>query len=175
VSDVHDSDARSRNMRAIRSKNTKPELIIRSLLHAEGFRFRLHRKDLPGNPDLVLPKYKAVILVHGCFWHGHQCHLFKVPRTRQEFWLTKIGANCKRDERDIRTLIGLGWRVMVIWECSLKGKYRLNLATLSSRVTDWLRSDLLYSVVEAEANRETDPNSPTGAIPSAAAAKFFAI
>lgn len=153
MSDVHDSDARSRNMRAIRSKNTKPELIVRSLLHAAGFRFRLHRKDLPGNPDLVLPKHKAVILVHGCFWHGHGCHLFKVPQTRRDFWLNKIGANCSRDARDINALLGSGWRVMIIWECGLKGKHKLTADELSEGLCSWLYSDVSFAEIGV-------PNTP---------------
>jgi len=87
VTDVHDAESRSRNMRAIRSRDTKPEILIRQWLHAAGFRFRIHRRDLPGRPDVVLPKYRATVFVHGCFWHGHACHLFKVPQSRRDFWL----------------------------------------------------------------------------------------
>lgn len=107
-------------MRAIRSKNTKPELLVRKGLHAAGFRFRLHGAGLPGKPDIVLPKYRSVIFVHGCFWHGHGCKYFKLPKTRPDFWLAKIEANRARDARDIEKLNQLGWRVILIWECATK-------------------------------------------------------
>lgn len=127
-------------MSGIRGKNTKPELLIRKALHARGFRYRLHC-DLPGRPDICLPKYRAVILVHGCFWHGHDCHLFKWPTTRPEFWRTKIARNreidCAADER----LSIAGWRVATIWECALKGKSRLALDDVAQRCADWLISD----------------------------------
>lgn len=138
--DVHDNAVRSRNMRAIRSKNTKPEIQIRQYLHAAGFRFRLHRKDLPGHPDIVLPKYRAVILVHGCFWHGHDCHLFKVPSSRKDFWLEKIGANRLRDVRTVEKLSEMGWRVLTIWECALKGRLRYKPEKLTKEISAWLRS-----------------------------------
>jgi DNA mismatch endonuclease, patch repair protein len=138
VVDVHDKEARSRNMRAIRSKNTKPELLIRQRLHAAGFRFRIHRKDLPGNPDIVLPRYRAVIFVHGCFWHGHGCYLFKLPSSRPDFWRDKIAQNQQRDLRNISRLTELGWRVLTIWECALKGRLRLSPDVITDQVAQWL-------------------------------------
>lgn len=128
-------------MSGIRGKNTKPELLIRKALHARGFRYRLHCKDLPGNPDLCLPKYRAVIFVHGCFWHGHGCHLFKWPKTRPEFWREKIGRNRAVDETAERSLTEDGWRQAVIWECALKGRNRLALEDVISTCADWLSSD----------------------------------
>ena len=128
-------------MSGIRGKNTKPELLIRKALHARGFRYRLHCKDLPGNPDLCLPKYHAVIFVHGCFWHGHGCHLFKWPKTRPEFWREKIGRNCEIDAASERALAEGGWRQAVIWECALKGRDRLALEDVISTCADWLHSD----------------------------------
>lgn len=107
-------------MSGIRGKNTKPEWLVRRGLHARGFRYRLHPKDLPGTPDLVLPKYKAAIFVHGCFWHGHNCRLFKWPSTRQEFWRQKIEGNVARDARATNSLIEMGWRVATVWECGLR-------------------------------------------------------
>ena len=104
-------------MSGIRGTNTQPEIQVRSALHKAGYRFRLHRKDLPGKPDIVLPKYKTAIFVHGCFWHGHDCKNFKWPKTRPEFWRDKILGNKARDERHSQELQKLGWRVIVIWEC----------------------------------------------------------
>lgn len=108
-------------MAAIKGKDTTPELIVRRMLHASGFRFRLHRRDLPGRPDIVLPKYKTVIFVHGCFWHRHNCRYFKWPTTRAEFWRAKILSNVTRDKRNRRQLRRLGWSVIVVWECQATG------------------------------------------------------
>ena len=128
-------------MSGIRGKNTKPELLIRKALHARGFRYRLHCKDLPGNPDLCLPKYRGVIFVHGCFWHGHDCHLFKWPKTRPEFWREKIGRNREVDTLASEALRRSGWRVASIWECALKGRGRVDLDEVAQRVSDWILSD----------------------------------
>ncbi len=125
-------------MSGIRGKNTKPELLIRKALHARGFRFKLHSQDLPGKPDLVFPQYHAVIQINGCFWHGHQCHLFKWPSSRPDFWREKIEGNRQRDTRNVQTLLDLGWRVMTLWECALKGKKRLPLEQLTELVENWL-------------------------------------
>jgi len=141
--DVVDAATRSRMMSGIKGKNTKPELLIRSALHRRGFRFRLHDKKLPSKPDLVLPKYNAVIQIHGCFWHGHDCHLFKLPSTRTDFWREKIAGNVARDEKSLALLQAQGWRVLVIYECALKGKTRLPFEAL----VDWIVSTLLDSGV----------------------------
>ncbi|MBZ2168292.1 type II restriction endonuclease [Marinobacter sp. F4216] len=139
MADVHNSKTRSRNMAAIKGKNTKPEVWLRKKLFKRGFRFRLHRKDLPGKPDIVLPKYGAVILVQGCFWHGHyNCPMFRIPSSRTEFWEDKISSNRKRDSRNIDELLKLGWRVLEVWECSLKGKLRLSEETLLGSVCAWI-------------------------------------
>lgn len=116
--DVHSREQRSFNMSRIRSKHTKPELIVRSLVHQMGFRFRLHRRDLPGKPDLVLPRHKKVIFVHGCFWHLHRCRYGRVtPQTNAEFWQAKRAGNVARDRRHLQQLRALGWKTLVIWEC----------------------------------------------------------
>lgn len=141
LADVHDSKTRSRNMAAIKGKNTKPELLIRSALHKEGFRFRLHRKELPGKPDLVLPKYNAVIFINGCFWHGHDCPMYRWPATRQEFWREKISRTKQRDQNNLATLQDANWRIATIWECALKGKLKLNFPFTVSKLTEWLCSD----------------------------------
>ena len=122
MSDIVDPLTRSRMMSGIRGKDTKPELAVRRALHRAGYRFRLHRKDLPGRPDIVLPKYHAVIFVHGCFWHGHGCRHFKIPKTRTDFWLDKIMANAKRDRLNAESLRAAGWSVLIVWECEINDK-----------------------------------------------------
>lgn len=124
MADVLTPEQRRLNMSRIRGKNTKPELVLRRGLHARGLRFRLHRADLPGKPDLVFPRYRAVILVHGCFWHGHGCPLTKMPATRRDFWATKIAGNKARDQRALAALHAVGWRTLVVWECALRGPDR---------------------------------------------------
>ena len=115
------SEKRSKNMSSIKSKNTKPEIAVRKLLHSMGYRFRLHRKDLPGSPDIVLPKYKTVIFVHGCFWHRHEnCKYASNPKTRKEFWESKFKANVKRDKEIQEKIKNIGWHSVVIWECQIK-------------------------------------------------------
>lgn len=128
-------------MAGIRGSNTRPELAIRSALHRRGYRFRLHRKDLPGKPDLVFPRHRAVILVHGCFWHGHGCHLFKWPKTREEFWRDKITSNMERDRQQLAALVSTGWRVATVWECALKGRNRLPIEKVTAACAAWLESD----------------------------------
>ena len=128
-------------MAAIRGGNTKPERVIRSALHRAGFRFRLNRRDLPGKPDLVLPKYRATIFVHGCFWHGHDCPRFKQPGGENaEFWKAKINRNRERDREVAVGLSGKGWRQYVVWECALAGPARLTVEKIVSEVSQWLRS-----------------------------------
>lgn len=134
--------ARSRNMSRIRAKDTKPELLIRRGLHLRGFRFRLHAQKLPGKPDLVLRKYNAVVFVHGCFWHRHECALFKWPKRRSEFWTDKLQANVRRDAQVAEALERAGWRILHIWECSVKGPHRLGPNEVFDRAADWLRSGL---------------------------------
>lgn len=120
-------EKRSWNMSRIRSQNTKPELQIRKALHGMGFRYRLHDKKLPGSPDLVFPKHKAIIFVHGCFWHRHGCKLTTTPTTREDFWEAKFKANTERDKKNIQELQDTGWRVMVVWECKLKDSNKIDL------------------------------------------------
>jgi DNA mismatch endonuclease (patch repair protein) len=141
MTDVVTPEQRSRMMAGIQGKDTQPEILIRKGLHALGFRFRLHGKHLPGKPDLVLAQYKAVIFINGCFWHSHDCHLFKWPSTRPAFWKTKISQNAQRDLANYQRLHEQGWRVLVIWECALKGRTRLLADDLLLGAADWLRSD----------------------------------
>ena len=121
MTDVHEIETRSFNMSMIKGKNTKPEIIVRKFLHRNGFRFRLNYLKLQGKPDIVLPKYKTVIFVNGCFWHGHEgCKYFVIPKTRTEWWINKINDTKERDRIKSRKLKELGWNILVIWECNLK-------------------------------------------------------
>lgn len=121
MTDVHEPEVRSYNMSRIRGKNTKPELLVRKFLHSKGYRFRLHNRNLPGKPDIVLPKYKTVIFVNGCFWHGHEnCRYFKIPETRTDWWINKIVNNKKSDSINSKKLTTLGWKVITIFECKLR-------------------------------------------------------
>src|SRR5687767_11487790 len=121
MADVHTKEQRSYNMSRIRAKNTKPEMLVRKFLHAIGFRYTLHNKSLPGKPDIVLPKYKTVIFIHGCFWHGHKdCKYFVVPKTRTEWWLNKINSNIANDTKAVKTLKKEGWKIIHLWGCDLK-------------------------------------------------------
>jgi DNA mismatch endonuclease (patch repair protein) len=138
--DVVDRETRSRMMAGIRGKNTQPELLIRRALHRLGFRYRLHVASLPGKPDLVFPKQHAVILVNGCFWHCHECHLFKWPSSRVEFWRTKITRNREKDAEASVALVRAGWRVLTVWECALKGRTRRKEEDVIADVAKWLVS-----------------------------------
>jgi DNA mismatch endonuclease, patch repair protein len=130
--DVHTKEVRSYNMSMIKGKNTKPELLVRSFLHRNGFRFRLHDKKLPGKPDIVLKKYKTIIFVHGCFWHGHKgCNYFAPPKTRTRWWLNKIKGNKRNDKLNSYKLTKAGWNVIKVWECEIKpAKFKRTLNNL---------------------------------------------
>lgn len=140
MTDVLTAEQRKLNMSRIRDRNTKPEIQVRKLLHAKGFRFRLHQKTLPGKPDLVLSKYRVCIFVHGCFWHGHTCPMFKLPSTRRDFWLKKINGNQRRDLLATDSLLELGWRVLTVWECALRGPGRLEGPTVLKYSASFIRS-----------------------------------
>jgi DNA mismatch endonuclease (patch repair protein) len=155
VADVLTPDQRRLNMSRIHGKDTKPELILRRGLHARGLRYRLHAKDLPGRPDLVFPRYRAAVLVHGCFWHGHDCPLFKWPSTRRGFWQAKIDGNRARDAQNLLRLAQAGWRVLLVWECALKGPDRLPVDAMLSKVTCWLMGADRSGVVQG--NRRVNP------------------
>lgn len=139
MTDVVDAETRSRMMSGIRGKDTAPEVQLRRALHALGFRFRIHARELPGRPDIVLPRWNAVILVHGCFWHRHEgCRFTTTPATRPDFWATKFRSNVERDTRHLRELRALGWRTAVVWECALRPKGAPE--AIGRIVADWLRS-----------------------------------
>lgn len=138
MSDVVSTEKRSQMMSGIRSKDTKPEIQIRKGLHARGYRYRLHESNLPGKPDLALKKHNAVIFVHGCFWHVHECHLFKWPKTREDWWREKLLGNVKKDKENIERLLDSGWRVLVVWECAIKGKTRIPMEQILDKIVIWM-------------------------------------
>lgn len=136
MADVHSKKVRSYNMSRIKAKDTKPEMLVRSFLHRNGFRYSLHNKTLPGKPDIVLKKYKTVIFVHGCFWHGHKnCKYFVVPKTRTKWWTNKINRNKANDEKAVKALRKDGWKVITVWECKLKpGKAEQTMVSIVKRI-----------------------------------------
>lgn len=136
--DIVDKQTRSRMMAGIQGKNTRPELAVRRGLHALGFRYRLHDSRLPGKPDLVLVRFRTAVFVNGCFWHGHDCHLFKWPSTRAEWWRAKIEKTRLTDEAARSLLLADGWRVADVWECALKGRTRLPLEEMIGLLADWI-------------------------------------
>ena len=129
---------RSRMMASVRGKDTKPEVLLRKALHARGFRYRTHVTNLTGKPDIVLKRYQAVILVHGCFWHGHDCRLFRLPATRRKFWKEKIRRNRERDSKVLQALSEDGWRCLTVWECAIRGPEKRNFSELIDEVACWL-------------------------------------
>ena len=139
MTDVLSKEQRKRCMSHVRGKDTKPEVMVRKFLFAQGFRYRLYRKDLPGKPDIVLPKYRTVIFINGCFWHGHSgCKYATIPEANHDFWLAKISGNVERDKSNYAKLFELGWKVIEIWQCELKPKFREQ--TLNNLLTE-LRND----------------------------------
>ncbi|BET43185.1 very short patch repair endonuclease [Atlantibacter hermannii] len=138
MADVHSKAIRSKNMRAIATRDTAIEKRIAPLLTSIGFDWRAQDASLAGKPDFVIDEYRCVIFTHGCFWHRHHCYLFKVPATRTEFWMTKINGNVARDRRDAEQLRAEGWRVLIIWECALRGRLKLTDAALCERIEEWV-------------------------------------
>lgn len=139
MTDVLTAEQRQLNMSRIRGRDTKPEMLVRQGLHARGLRYRLHDRKLPGCPDLVFPRHNAVVFVHGCFWHAHGCAMSKLPTTRQDFWKKKLEGNAARDRASIDALQAAGWRVMVIWECALRGVLRMEGSELIRRAETFVR------------------------------------
>lgn len=148
--DIVDSQTRSRMMAGIHGKNTTPEIAIRKRLFAKGFRYRLNVANLPGKPDIVLPKYRTIILIHGCFWHYHTCSLFKMPQTRREFWEQKLSGNRVRDERNRRLLLEQGWRIVTVYECAWRfpgGDRNQEYDHIVQRIVDFVLSSRLQELV----------------------------
>ena len=150
MADIVTPEVRSRMMSGIRSKNTRQEVVIRRALHAAGFRYRLHRRDLPGTPDITLPRYHAVIFVHGCFWHGHDCPLFRLPSTNGARWAIKIEGNQRRDTDAVQRLLTTGWRVCTVWECAMRGTLRKTLEHIIEAVSEWLVSNVDYLEIQGK-------------------------
>lgn len=138
-------------MSSVGQKNTGPEMRLRSALHRRGLRYRLHDRSLPGSPDLILTKYRAVIFVHGCYWHRHGCYRTTSPKTRSDFWEEKFAANEARDRRDVDRLLELGWRVLVVWECALIGKTSRFQDAVADEVIDWLQGPRTYAEISGKA------------------------
>jgi DNA mismatch endonuclease (patch repair protein) len=141
--DIVDASTRSRMMSGIRSKDTRHEIEIRKKLFSLGYRYRLHDSRLPGKPDIILPRYKAVVFIHGCFWHAHDCELFKMPSTRVAFWRQKLDRNKQKDRENNNALKNLGWRISTIWECSFRGtgkKREKEIDAIVNKIVKWLRS-----------------------------------
>jgi DNA mismatch endonuclease, patch repair protein len=141
MADVHSKEIRSYNMSRIKSKDTKPEMLVRKFLFSNGFRYRLHSKNLPGKPDIILPKYRAVIFIHGCFWHGHEgCKYFVIPKTRTDWWLSKIKGNQRNDKIKANLLKKEGWKIITIHECQLKIKKKeKTLKSILKRLSQYER------------------------------------
>lgn len=137
-------------MQAIKGRDTGPEIQFRKALFKTGIRYRLNNKDLPGKPDLYIPKTRTAVFIHGCFWHAHQCPLFKVPATRTDFWLTKLGGNVERDDRNLKLLQENGYSVLIVWECALKGKLKLSAEALLADVIRWLNREGMLAVADTE-------------------------
>jgi DNA mismatch endonuclease (patch repair protein) len=149
-------EQRRLNMSRVRGKDTKPELLLRRGLHASGLRYRLHGAKLPGRPDLVFAGARAVIFVHGCFWHGHDCPLFRLPGTRTEFWASKIEANRVRDSAAVQALRSDNWRVLLVWECAIRGPARHQISDLTSEVRSFLQGEAEFGEVEGTWGRAKD-------------------
>lgn len=150
MADVHSSETRSKNMRAIRTKDTAIEVKLAKILDLLGLSYRVQIRELPGKPDFVIDDYRAIIFVHGCFWHKHNCYLFKTPATRTDFWLKKIQGNVKRDNDVMKYLSADGWKVLVVWECALRGKYKLTDNDISARVEEWICSSEVNAKIDTQ-------------------------
>lgn len=152
IMDVVSREKRSSMMSGIRSKDTKPEMKIRKALYSRGYRYRLHSSKIQGKPDIIMRKYNAVIFIHGCFWHGHNCKLFRLPKTRTAFWENKINTNRERDRKVVSILQKDGWRIAVIWECSMRGKGKMDFEDIMDRLTEWIESDRRTLTLTGEEN-----------------------
>lgn len=149
MTDVHALDVRSKNMRAVKGRDTRPEKIFRKLIFSAGYRYRLNASTLPSTPDLYLPKYKAVVPINGCFWHAHKCSLFRLPSTNKNFWYKKLTDNILRDKRNIKHLIRDGYRILVVWECAIKGKTKLESEIILNLFCRWIESSCVVASIDS--------------------------
>jgi len=146
MADIVPQSVRSRMMSGIKGKNSRPEMLVRRMLFAAGYRFRLHRRNLPGTPDIVMPGRKIAIFVHGCFWHAHKgCKYARVPATRPDFWIAKLQANVERDQLAIEKLAAMGWRVLSVWECAIRNHE--TVISLSANLIDWINGDAHFGEI----------------------------
>lgn len=148
--DTASKAVRSRMMSNIRGKDTKPEIVIRKALHHKGFRYKLHDKSLPGKPDIALPKYRAIIQVNGCFWHMHNCDLFRWPSTRADFWREKLTSNAERDLLNLEKLHREGWKSLVVWECAMRGRGKLSQHELFKSISTWIVNDPMNAEIPCQ-------------------------
>lgn len=155
MADVLTPEQRRLNMSRVRGRDTKPEMLIRRGLHERGLRYRLQERSLPGRPDLIFPKCRTAVFVHGCFWHAHGCSLSKLPKTREQHWAKKLAANVSRDRAALLSLTTNGWRVLVIWECALRGPRRLDIGTVLDRAVAFIRNEV-KPVLEIAATSATN-------------------
>lgn len=158
--DIVDSATRSRMMSGIRGRDTKIELRVRSALHGQGLRYRLHDRNLPGRPDIVFASRQAVVFTNGCYWHAHNCHLFKLPATNPDFWRAKLDGNRLRDARSLASLHTLGWRTAVIWECAIRGRPSAEVDAHLLALADWVRNsngNLDCSAVTTSTHQHVNP------------------
>jgi DNA mismatch endonuclease (patch repair protein) len=146
--DTVDSQTRSQIMARVGQKNTGAEMMLRRALHRRGLRYRLHDRSLPGSPDIVFPRFKSVLFVHGCYWHSHGCYRSKIPKSSREFWTNKFETNRTRDERSRKLLVSQGWRVLTVWECALRGKLSSPVEDVADAVWDWLASKAQIGEIE---------------------------
>ena len=153
LADVLTPEQRRLNMSRIQGTDTKPEILLRRALHRCGLRYRLYSRDLPGRPDLVFPRYRAVVFVHGCFWHGHCCPAFRWPKGNSMFWQRKIKRNIERDWQTRQNLLAQGWRVMTVWECAFRGRRRMSADVVASAVADWLEHGAAVGGIEGTATQ----------------------
>ncbi len=151
MADIFNAQKRREIMASVSAKNTAPEMFLRKCLHQRGFRYRLHDKRLPGTPDLVFRRFNAVVFINGCFWHGHDCPLFRIPSSNREFWQKKFDTNRTRDAQNKQLLMDKNWRMLIVWECSMRGRGKLAVDELVSRVENWLQSENNYMEVRGSA------------------------
>ncbi|CDG99792.1 very short patch repair endonuclease [Xenorhabdus bovienii] len=161
MADIHNPNARSKNMRAIRSSGTSIENKVQEIIESLGIKYRKQVSSLPGKPDFVIDDYQAILFVHGCFWHGHNCHVSNIPMTRTDYWLNKINKNINRDYMVMDLLSNLGWKILILWECALRGRKKISDKEISERIEEWLCEDHLHAEVDMNGISRIVLNHPT--------------